>query len=451
MAVFQGFSNIGKVPELRQRILFTLGVVAIYRIGVFITTPGVDRSVMRNIVKTQGGLLGFINLFSGGALQNLSIFALGIMPYVSASIIFQLLGLVSKQVEEMRKEGEAGRRRIEQWTRYGALVLSTFQSFGVAMMLEGMNNSDMGGGRFGDVVADPGWGFRLMTIITLTTGAGLIMWLGEQATERGIGNGTSMIIFASIVSGIPTGITNYWQGHQGDIQPLTLTMLGAVLLLSIACVVFFERAHRRIPIQYSRRQVGRQMYGAQRAHVYGEQRAHLPLKVNMASMIPAIFASSLLMFPATLAGFNIPGMQLLSGVLNRGDWVFQLMFALLCIFFSFFYTSVTFQPVEVAENLKKQQANIPGIRPGKQTAEYIDGVLSRLTVAGALYVAAICVIPSVIAMSMRIPFQFGGTSLMIVVGVALETVNQIEAHLITRSYEGLTGPRVTRLSGRRTT
>ncbi|MFZ5895164.1 MAG: preprotein translocase subunit SecY [Myxococcota bacterium] len=451
MAVFQGFSNIGKVPELRQRILFTLGVVAIYRIGVFITTPGVDRSVMRNIVKTQGGLLGFINLFSGGALQNLSIFALGIMPYVSASIIFQLLGLVSKQVEEMRKEGEAGRRRIEQWTRYGTIVLSVFQSFGVAMMLEGMNNSDMGGGRFGDVVGDPGWGFRLMTIITLTTGTGLLMWLGEQATERGIGNGTSMIIFASIVSGIPSGITSYWQGHQGDIQPLTLTLLGAVVVLSIACVVFFERAHRRIPIQYSRRQVGRQMYGAQRAHVYGEQRAHLPLKVNMASMIPAIFASSLLMFPATLAGFNIPGMQALSAVLNRGDWVFQLMFAMLCIFFSFFYTSVTFQPVDVAENLKKQQANIPGIRPGKQTAEYIDGVLSRLTVAGSIYVAAICVVPSVIAMSMRIPFQFGGTSLMIVVGVALETVNQIEAHLITRSYEGLTGPRMTRLSGRRTT
>jgi preprotein translocase subunit SecY len=451
MAVFQGFSNIGKVPELRQRILFTLGVIAIYRIGVFITTPGVDRSVMRNIVKTQGGLLGFINLFSGGALQNLSIFALGIMPYVSASIIMQLLGLVSKQVEEMRKEGEAGRRRLEQWTRYGALLLSVFQSFGVAMMLEGMNNSDMGGGRFGDVVADPGWGFRLMTIITLTTGAGLIMWLGEQATERGIGNGTSMIIFASIVSGIPGGVMNYWQGHQGDIQPLTITLLAAVLVLSIACVVFFERAHRRIPIQYSRRQVGRQMYGAQRAHVYGEQRAHLPLKVNMASMIPAIFASSLLMFPATLAGFNIPGMQALSGVLNRGDWVFQLMFAMLCIFFSFFYTSVTFQPVDVADNLKKQQANIPGIRPGKQTAEYIDTVLSRLTVAGSIYVAAICVIPSVIAMSMRIPFQFGGTSLMIVVGVALETVTQIEAHLITRSYEGLTGPRVTRLSGRRTT
>ncbi|HET9960198.1 MAG TPA: preprotein translocase subunit SecY [Polyangiaceae bacterium] len=443
MAVLQGFSNIGKVPELRQRILFTLGVVAIYRVGVFITTPGVDRSVMRNIVKTQGGLLGFVNLFSGGALQNLSIFALGIMPYVSASIVMQLLGLVSKQVEEMRREGEAGRRKLEQWTRYGTIVLSLFQGFGVASMLEGMNNSDMGGGRFGDVVADPGWGFRLMTVITLTTGTGLLMWLGEQATERGIGNGTSMIIFASIVSGIPGGIMNYIAGNTGDIQPLTITILVAVLVMSVACVVFFERAQRRIPIQYSRRQVGR--------HVYGAQRAHLPLKVNMASMIPAIFASSLLMFPATLANFNIPGMQRLSGVLNRGDWAFQTVFASLCIFFSFFYTAVTFQPVDVAENLKKQQANIPGVRPGKQTAEYIDRVLTRLTVAGSIYVAAICVIPSVIATSFRVPFQFGGTSLMIVVGVALETVNQIEAHLITRSYEGLTGPRMTRLSGRRTT
>ncbi|HEY8945296.1 MAG TPA: preprotein translocase subunit SecY [Polyangiaceae bacterium] len=441
MAVFEGFSNIGKVPELRRRVIFTLTIVAIYRVGVFITTPGVDRSVMRNIVQQQGGLLGFLNLFSGGALENLSIFALGIMPYISASIIMQLLGLVSKQVEEMRKEGEAGRRRLEQYTRYGTIVLSIFQGFGVAMMLEGMNNSDMGGGRFGDVVADPGWAFRLMTIVTLTTGTALLMWLGEQATERGIGNGISIIIFASIVSGIPGAVTSYWEGNAGQIQPLTISILLAVLGLSIACVVFFERAQRRIPIQYSRRQVGR--------HVYGAQRAHLPLKVNMASMIPAIFASSLLMFPATLASFNIPGMQTLSGVLNRGDWVFQTVFASLIIFFTFFYTAVTFQPVDVAENLKKQQANIPGIRPGKQTAEYIDRVLTRLTVAGAIYIAVICVVPSVIATSFRVPFQFGGTSLMIVVGVALETVNQIEAHLISRSYEGLTGPRMTRLSGRR--
>ena len=441
MAALAGFSNIGKVPELRRRIIFTLIVVAIYRVGVFVTTPGVDRVVMHQVVKGQGGILGLLNLFSGGALANLSIFALGIMPYVSASIIMQLMGLVSKQVEELKKEGEAGRRKLEQWTRYGAVALSCFQSFGVAMMLEGMNNSDMGGGRNGDVVTAPGWGFRLLTIITLTTGASLLMWLGEQATDRGIGNGTSMIIFASIVSGIPAGVMNYWQSTGGDVQPLTIAVLLGVVFASIAVVVFFERAQRQIPIQYSRRQVGRR--------VYGGQTAHLPLKVNMASMIPPIFASSLLMFPATLANMNIPGMQVFSSLLNRGDWLFHVLFATLIIFFAFFYTAVTFQPVDVADNLKKQQANIPGIRPGRQTAEYIDRVLTRLTTGGAVYIAVICTVPSLVAQSFRIPFQFGGTSLIIVVGVALETVNQIEAHLITRSYEGLTGPRMTRLSGRR--
>jgi preprotein translocase subunit SecY len=441
MALFRGFSNIGKVPELRRRIAFVLMILAIYRVGVFITTPGVDRGVMRNIVQGQGGLLGLFNLFSGGALENLSIFALGIMPYISASIIMQLLGMVSKQVEEMRREGEAGRRKLEQYTRYGTILLSGFQSIGVAMMLEGMNNADIGGGRFADVVTDPGWGFRLMTMLTLTTGTGLLMWMGEQATERGIGNGISIIIFASIVSGIPQGVSQYWAGTAGEIEPLTVSILLFVLLVSIATVVFFERAQRRIPIQYARRQVGRKIYGG--------QSAHLPLKVNMASMIPPIFASSLLMFPQTLANFNIPGMQTFSGVLNRGDWVFHTLFGALVIFFCFFYTAVTFQPVDVADNLKKQQANIPGIRPGRQTAEYIDRVLTRITVGGSIYVAVICIVPAVIAQSFRIPFQFGGTSLMIVVGVALETVNQIEAHLITRSYEGLTGPRQTRLSGRR--
>ncbi|HLV19545.1 MAG TPA: preprotein translocase subunit SecY, partial [Polyangiaceae bacterium] len=325
--------------------------------------------------------------------------------------------------------------------RYGTIALSTFQSFGVAMYLEGLNDADMGGGRFGDVVTEPGWGFRLMTMITLTTGTALIMWLGEQITERGIGNGISLIIFASIVSGVPTGVTQYWAQQAGEIQPLTITVLLGVLLVSIATVVFFERAQRRIPIQYARRQVGRRIYGG--------QTAHLPLKVNMASMIPPIFASSLLMFPTTLASFNIPGMDTFAAILNRGDWVFYTLFGVLIIFFCFFYTAVTFQPVDVADNLKKQQANIPGIRPGKQTAEYIDRVLTRITVGGALYVATICVAPAVIASSMRVPFQFGGTSLMIVVGVALETVNQIEAHLIICSYEGLTGPRTQRLSGRR--
>lgn len=442
MAALAGFSNIGKVPELRRRIIFTLIVVAIYRIGVFVTTPGVDRVVMHQAMKAQGGLLGLFNLFSGGALANLSIFALGIMPYVSASIIMQLMGLVSKQVEELKKEGEAGRRKLEQWTRYGAVALSIFQAFFLALSLEHMNNGDVAGGASsGDIVTDPGWSFRLLTVITLTTGSSLLMWLGEQATERGIGNGTSMIIFASIVSGIPGGITSYWQGAGGEVQPLTIAVLLGVLLISIAMVVFFERAQRRIPIQYSRRQVGRR--------VYGGQTAHLPLKVNMASMIPPIFASSLLMFPATLANMNIPGMQVFSSLLNRGDWLFHVCFGALIVFFSFFYTAVTFQPVDVADNLKKQQANIPGIRPGRQTAEYIDRVLTRLTTGGAIYMVVICTVPSLVAQSFRIPFQFGGTSLIIVVGVALETVNQIEAHLITRSYEGLTGPRMTRLSGRR--
>jgi preprotein translocase subunit SecY len=442
MAVFRGFSNITKVPELRRRVLFTLSLLAVYRIGVFVTAPGVDRNVMKSVISTQGGLLSMFNLFSGGALENFSIFALGIMPYISASIIMQLLGMVSKQVEEIRKEGEAGRRKLEQYTRYGTIVLSIFQSFGVAMGLESMNDADLGGGRFGDVVTDPGWSFRLMTIITLTTGTALIMWLGEQITERGIGNGISLIIFAGIVAGVPQAVQGYWAQNAGQIQPLTITILLAVILISVAVVVFFERAQRRIPIQYARRQIGRRIYGG--------QTAHLPLKVNMASMIPPIFASSLLMFPATLASFNIPGMDTFSALLNRGDWLFYTLFGALIIFFCFFYTAVTFQPVDVADNLKKQQANIPGIRPGRQTAEYIDRVLTRLTVGGAIYVAAICIVPAVIASSLRVPFQFGGTSLMIVVGVALETVNQIEAHLITRSYEGLTGPRTTRLSGRRT-
>jgi preprotein translocase subunit SecY len=441
MAVVGGFSNITKVPELRRRIGFTLLVVAIYRVGVFITTPGVDRSVMRAVVRGQSGLLGLVNLFSGGAVANLSIFALGIMPYVSASIIMQLLGLVSKQVEELRKEGETGRRKLEQWTRYGAVALSIFQSFGVAMWLEGLNDQDVGGGRFADVVGNPGWSFRILTILTLTTGHALLMWMGEQATDRGIGNGTSMIILASIVSGIPTGVANYASANAGDVQPLTVFLLLAILLGCVAIVVFFERAQRQIPIQYARRQVGRR--------VYGGQTAHLPLKVNMASMIPPIFASSLLMFPQTLANFNLPGMSAFSAILNRGDWAFNVFFAILIIFFSFFYTSVTFNPVDVADNLKKQQANIPGIRPGRQTAEYIDRVVTRITVGGSVYLACICIIPAMVSQMFHVPFQFGGTSLIIIVGVALETTSQIEAHLITRSYEGLTGPQTTRLSGRR--
>ncbi|MBI5537864.1 MAG: preprotein translocase subunit SecY [Deltaproteobacteria bacterium] len=434
-------ANITKVPELRKRILFTLGMLAVYRIGVFITAPGVDRNVMRTVVGRQsGGLLGMFNLFSGGALENLSIFALGIMPYVSSSIILQLLGMVYKPIDEMRKEGEQGRRKLDQWTRYGTIVLSAFQAFGISMYLEGLNNNDLGGGRFGDVVAHPGWAFRLMTIITLTTGTAFIMWIGEQITERGISNGISLIIFAGIVADIPSVAYSYIQQNAGNVQPLSVAMLLAASLGTVAIIVFFERGQRKIPIVYSRRQVGRR--------VYGGQTAHLPLKVNTAGTIPPIFASSLLMFPATLASMKLPGMDFLQGLINRGDWVFNTFYAALIIFFCFFYTAVTFQPVDVADNLKKQQANIPGIRPGRQTAEYIDRVLTRITFGGSLYVAAVCLIPNFISSYYKVPFRFGGTSIMIVVGVALDMVSQIESHLLTRNYEGLTGPRVSRIRGR---
>ena len=437
-----GFANITKIPELRKRILFTLGMLAVYRIGVFITAPGVDRNVMRSVVQKQsGGLLGLFNLFSGGALENLSIFALGIMPYVSSSIILQLMGMVYKPIDELRKEGEQGRRKIDQYTRYGTILLSAFQAFGIAMYLEGLNNQEVGGGKFGDVVAHPGWAFRLMTIITLTTGTAFIMWVGEQITERGIANGISLIIMAGIVTDIPGTIANYLAQNKGNIQPLNIGAVSGLILLTIATIVFFERGQRKIPIIYSRRNVGRR--------VYGGQTAHLPLKVNTAGTIPPIFASSLLMFPATLANLRVPGMQYLEAIIQRGDWVFNTGYVLLIVFFCYFYTAVTFQAVDVADNLKKQQANIPGIRPGKQTAEYIDRVLTRITFGGAMYVAAVCVIPSIISQVFRVPFRFGGTSIMIVVGVALDTVSQIEAHLITRHYEGLTGPRGARIRGRR--
>jgi preprotein translocase subunit SecY len=438
-----GFSNITKVPELRRRLLFTLGMLAVYRIGVFITAPGVDRNVMRTVVGRQsGGFLGMFNLFSGGALENLSVFALGIMPYVSSSIILQLLGMVYKPIDEMRKEGEQGRRKLDQWTRYGTIALSAFQAFGISMYLEGLNNTELGGGRFGDVVAHPGWGFRLMTVITLTTGTAFIMWIGEQITERGVSNGISLIIFAGIVADVPQIAFGYVQQNAGNLQPLTVASLAAAVMLTVAIIVFFERGQRKIPIVYSRRQVGRR--------VYGGQNAHLPLKVNTSGTIPPIFASSLLMFPATLATMNLPGMNFLQGLINRGDWVFNTIYAALIIFFCFFYTAVTFQPVDVADNLKKQQANIPGIRPGRQTAEYIDKVLTRITFGGALYVVAVCLIPNFISTYYRVPFRFGGTSIMIVVGVALDMVSQIESHLLTRNYEGLTGPRVSRIRGRQT-
>jgi preprotein translocase subunit SecY len=444
MSLLGGFANIGKVPELRRRVVFTLGMLAVYRIGAFVTIPGVDRNVMKAVMNKQGGgLLGFFNMFSGGALSNLSIFALGIMPYVSASIVLQLLTMVFKPLDELRKEGEQGQRKINQYTRYGTIGLSLFQSFGIAMSLEALNNADFAGGATGDVVTHQGWPFRLMAMITLTTGTAFVMWVGEQITERGIGNGISLLIFAGIVTDIPSGVFGYFQTHKGSIQPLNLFAVGIIVVITVATIVFFERGQRRIPIYYARRTVGRR--------VYGGQTAHLPLKVNTSGTIPPIFASSLLMFPATLANMKIPGMAALQSSLERGDWLFNVFYVTLIIFFCFFYTAVTFQAVDVADNLKKQQAFIPSIRQGKQTAEYIDRVLTRITLGGAFYVAAVCVVPTVISEYFKVPFRWGGTSIMIVVGVALDTVSQIEAHLITRNYEGLSGGggRATRVRGRR--
>lgn len=433
------FANIFKIPELRKRLLFTLGMLAVYRVGIFVTTPGVDRNVMRQIVKSQSGtFLAMFDLFSGGALEQLSIFALGIMPYVSASIILQLMSVVVKPLEEMRKEGEAGQRRINQYTRYGTVVLSIVQSTGIALYLEGLNGTSP----YGDVVRDPGWGFRFLTIVSMTTGTAFIMWLGEQITARGVGNGISMIIFAGIVSDLPDGMFKTMEQIKlGQIQPITVLVVAAICLAVIAIIVFFERAQRRIPIHHAKRAAGKS--------VYGGQASHLPLRVNSSGVIPPIFASSLMLFPNTLANLKVPGMDWIQARLVPGSWMYSLLFIVLVVFFCYFYTAVTFQPAEVADSLKRQSAFIPGIRPGKSTADYIDFVLSRITFGGALYVAAVCTIPMFLQSEFRVPFYFGGTSIMIVVGVALDTVQQIESYLITRHYEGLTGPKGPRIRGRR--
>ena len=436
--MFQALANIAKIPELRRRILFTLVMIAVYRFGIFVTTPGVNRTAMRQIVQTTGGFLGMFNLFSGGALEQLSIFALGIMPYVSSSIILQLMSVVVKPLEELRKEGESGQRKINQYTRYGTIILSTVQGIGIALWLEGLNATS----QYGDVVRDPGWTFRIVTVISMTTGTAFIMWMGEQITERGLGNGISLIIFAGIVADLPDALTQTAQQIRiGQIQPVSLLIVAGIALAVVATIVFFERGQRRIPINYAKRMVGRKLYGG--------QSSHLPLKVNSAGVIPPIFASSLLMFPSTLANLNVPGMQTLQDYLSPGGWQFSLAYVLMIVFFSFFYTAVTFQPVEVADNLKKQNAVIPRIRPGKATAEYLDFVMTRVTVGGALYMAIVCSVPSFLQQLFHVPFFFGGTSIMIVVGVALDTVQQIESHLITRHYEGLTGPTGPRIRGRR--
>jgi preprotein translocase subunit SecY len=431
--VLEAFQNIFKIPELKKRVLFSLGMLAVYRIGCFIPTPGIDRIALASFFKqAQGTLLGLFDMFSGGALERLSVFALGIMPYISSSIIFQLLTVVVPAIEKLSKEGESGRKKIIQYTRYGTMVLSVVQGLGIAIGLESMR------GPAGElVVPSPGWSFRLMTVLTLTAGTAFIMWLGEQMSEKGIGNGISLIIFAGIVCRIPTAIGNTIKLlNAGQLSLFVIIFMLAIMFVVVAGIVFVERGQRRLPIHYAKRVVGLKTFNA--------QSSHLPLKVNMAGVIPPIFASSIIMFPATIANFiNIPWVQTAAKSLTPGNWVYNIFFVAFIVFFCYFYTAVTFNPIDVAENIKKHGGYIPGIRPGKETSDFMDSVLTRLTFAGAIYISIVCVLPTILISKFNLPFYFGGTALLIVVGVGMDTVAQIESHLITRNYEGfLKGVRI---------
>jgi preprotein translocase subunit SecY len=435
--LFEGFQNIFKIPELRKRVLYSLGMLAVYRIGCHIPTPGIDAQALSHFFKqAQGTLLGLFDMFSGGALEKLTVFALGIMPYISSSIIFQLLTVVVPAIEKLSKEGEAGRKKIIQYTRYGTVVLSVVQALGISIGLETMR------GPAGEmVVPNPGWAFRLMTVITLTAGTAFIMWLGEQMSEKGIGNGISLIIFAGIVARIPTAIGNSIKlMNQNQLSLFVLLFVLGVMFVVIAAIVFVERGQRRIPIHYAKRVVGLQTFGS--------QTSHLPLKVNMAGVIPPIFASSIIMFPATIGNFiNVPWVQKASKSLTPGNWAYNLFYVAFIVFFCYFYTAVTFNPVDVAENVKKHGGYIPGKRPGKETSDFLDAVLTKLTFAGAIYISLVCVLPSILIGKFNLPFYFGGTALLIAVGVGMDTVSQIESHLITRSYEGFM--KGVRIKGRR--
>jgi len=424
-----GFQNISKIPELKKRIFFTLCMLAVYRLGCHIPTPGVDGTALSAYFSSkQGTLFGLIDMFSGGALSTMSVMALGIMPYISASIILELLSVVVPYLEKLKKEGEQGRKKIIQYTRYGTVVLSAIQGFGIAIGLERMTST---GGAM--IVPVGGWGFRLLAVITLTAGTAFLMWLGEQITERGIGNGISLIIFAGIVARFfPSVFQTFELVRIDQISIFLLIIIVALMVAVVTFIVFVERGQRRIPVQYAKRVVGRKMYGG--------QSTHLPLKINTSGVIPPIFASSIIMFPATIASFidvsNIPWLQYIIGSLNRGAVIYNLIYVVFIIFFCFFYTAVHFNPVDVADNMKRYGGFVPGIRPGKNTAEYIDRVLTRITFSGAIYVSAVCVLPQILITKFGVPFYFGGTSLLIVVGVAMDTASQIESHMLTRHYEG---------------
>ncbi len=435
--MFQGFQNIPKIPELKRRVLITLALLAVYRIGVHVPTPGIDAAALAAFfAQAKGTLFSFIDMFSGGAFERLSVFALGIMPYISSSIILQLLTVVVPHLERLSKEGEAGRKKITQYTRYGTVVLSLIQGFGISVGLERMTGP---GGEL--VVMDPGWSFRLMTMITLTAGTAFIMWLGEQITERGIGNGISLIIFAGIVARLPTAISNSVRLiRTGEMGIIITLFLIALMVAVVGAIIYVERGQRRIPVQYAKRIVGRRMYGG--------QSTHLPLKVNTAGVIPPIFASSIIMFPATIANFlEHPWMKTIAAQLAPGSLVYESIYVGFIFFFCYFYTAVTFNPTDVADNMRKYGGYIPGIRPGKKTAEFVDRVLTRITFSGAMYVSAVCVLPSILITRFNVPFYFGGTALLIVVGVALDTVGQIESHMLMRHYEGFM--KQGRIKGRR--
>ena len=425
-----GADKMAQMPELRKKLAWTILILCMYRVGVHVPVPGIDAGALSHFFASmQGSVFALLDMFSGGGLSNVSVFALGIMPYISASIILQLLQVVSPEIKRMvKEEGQAGRRKITQYTRYLTVAITLIQGLGIATMLEGMTSPEGA-----PVVMNPGWEFRLVTIATLTAGTILIMWLGEQITAKGIGNGISLIIFSGIVVGIPSALLRSYQLIKaGDMNVLFAIFILIMMLAVTVGIVFVERAQRRIPIQYAKRQIGRKMYGG--------QTTHLPLRINTAGVIPPIFAQSLLLFPATVAGFStIDWLQQVVAWFQPTSIVYNVVFVALIFFFCFFYTAIIFEPKDIAENLKKAGGFVPGIRPGEKTREYIDNVLTRLTFWGGIYISIISVLPMLLIAQFNVPFYFGGTSLLILVGVAIDFMGQVESHLISQQYGSLMG------------
>ena len=430
VAVPGGLAGLGRLTELRQRLLFLLGALIVFRISTYIPVPGIDPTALATLFDQQRGtILDMFNMFSGGALERFSVVALGIMPYISASIILQLLTVVHPKLEQLKKEGEIGRRKITQYTRYGTVVLATFQALGVALALE----SQQAGAEA--LVINPGMTFRITAVTTLVTGTLFLMWLGEQITERGIGNGISILIFTGIVAGLPSAIGGTLElARTGELHAMTVVILFALIIVVTGLVVFVERGQRRITVNYAKRQVGRK--------VYAGQMSHLPFKLNMSGVIPPIFASSIILFPTTMASWfgSAEGMDWLkdiSSIIAPGQPLYVLLYAAGIVFFCFFYTALVFNPKETADNLKKSGAFVPGIRPGEQTARYIDGVMTRLTLGGAIYITLVCLLPEFLILRFSVPFYFGGTSLLIIVVVVMDFIAQVQAHLMSHQYEGL--------------